>query len=397
MRVSTSYSYQLATNGILDRQAELAKLQQQVATGKRMLSAADDPAGAAMSLNLQQNIDNLSQYKRNADTVQSRLGLEDNVLSNTSTLLVRIRELALEGVNATQTDATRGDIATELDQLSQQLLSLGNSRDSSGHYLFSGYQTGSAPFAAAGGGVSYVGDSGTRQIRIGPSRAVSDGDPGNAVFMGARSGNGTFSVAAGPNSGAAVLKSAGVTNAASWVPDTYTLSFAGAGGWTVTNSGGATVASGTYSSGQAIAFNGIQVTLDGTPSAGDSFTLSPSSSRSAFDVVDSLRQAFSTPAPSAADKAALANRVFSALQDLTGIGEHLSSVRSSVGARLNAIDQQTAANDAANVQLKASLSGLQDLDYARAVSDMQLKLTGLQAAQQAFLKIQGLSLFNYLR
>lgn len=72
-------------------------------------------------------------------------------------------------------------------------------------------------------------------------------------------------------------------------------------------------------------------------------------------------------------------------------------MRATVGARLNAVDAQKDVNDGFKLQVQETLSKLQDLDYAEAVSRLNLQLTGLQAAQQSFLKIQGLSLFNFLR
>ncbi|MCP4047806.1 MAG: flagellar hook-associated protein 3, partial [Gammaproteobacteria bacterium] len=76
--------------------------------------------------------------------------------------------------------------------------------------------------------------------------------------------------------------------------------------------------------------------------------------------------------------------------------EKLVTVRTQVGARLNEIDSQQDIN--ANIILYAqqNLSQAQDLDYAEAIGRMELELLGLQASQQAFIKMQGLSLFNYL-
>lgn len=85
------------------------------------------------------------------------------------------------------------------------------------------------------------------------------------------------------------------------------------------------------------------------------------------------------------------------LTDLdTALGEILS-VRASIGARMNAVDEQKVANDAFKVAVTNVKSSLEDLDYAEAISRFNLQLTALQASQQSFLKVQDLSLFNYLR
>src|SRR5262249_20067444 len=155
-------------------------------------------------------------------------------------------------------------------------VAIGNRTDGSGKYLFSGYADTTQPFAQNSGGVSYAGTQGVRQIQIGANQFVSAGDAGDTVFMNVPAGNGTFTTAAGAaNTGTASIDAGSLTNSAAWVPDTYTISFSSPPQYQVTNSANTVVASGTYASGQSIAFNGAQVTLSGTPAAGDSFSATP--------------------------------------------------------------------------------------------------------------------------
>jgi flagellar hook-associated protein 3 FlgL len=72
------------------------------------------------------------------------------------------------------------------------------------------------------------------------------------------------------------------------------------------------------------------------------------------------------------------------------------TVQSDVGTRLRRTEMQTDTNEAFNYQLKETLSGLQDLDYAEAISRLNIQMLALQAAQQTFAKTQTMSLFNYL-
>jgi len=103
--------------------------------------------------------------------------------------------------------------------------------------------------------------------------------------------------AAAGNTGSGVIASNAVTNPATWVPGTYTLSFSTPTQYQVTNSGGTVVASGTYTSGTPIAFAGAQVTLTGAPAAGDTFSVGPASAANtgdnsnAFAVIDALSAA----------------------------------------------------------------------------------------------------------
>ena len=71
-------------------------------------------------------------------------------------------------------------------------------------------------------------------------------------------------------------------------------------------------------------------------------------------------------------------------------------VRATVGARLNALDSQENINDSVKIQVRKILSEVEDLDYAQAVSELNLKLTGLQASQKAFTRVQDISLFDYI-
>ena len=71
-------------------------------------------------------------------------------------------------------------------------------------------------------------------------------------------------------------------------------------------------------------------------------------------------------------------------------------IRSRVGSRLSAIESQKFANDDIALQVAETMSDLQDLDYAEALSRLSLQAFGLEAAQQSFVRTQGLSLFNYL-
>lgn len=397
MRISSWMLYQNGINGILDRQAELAKLQQQIASGRKLQTASDDPAGAAIALNLERGLADIDQWNRNAERLRSRLAREETTLDEIGTALTRVRELALTGANATQSNETRSMLATELRQIHSQLLELANTRDESGRYLFGGYQDAAAPFVKQGDSVIFKGDAGERRLQIGPSRDLGDTDSGHEVFMSTPGGNGTFRVSSGPNTGDAILTGADLRNRSAWVPDDYTVSFDAAGGWEATDSAGNVIGSGTYRANEAITFRGVELRFEGTPAAGDRFEVNAAQSRDMFATVQDLITVFSTPVEDSADKASLQNVVFTALEELDGHNSAILSVRSGVGARLSAVDQQVSINEAAALEIEQAHSNIVDLDYAQAISEMQMKLAGLQAAQQSFLKIHGMNLFDFLR
>lgn len=184
MRISTSMFQQLAIQGILDRHGELSHTQQQLSSGKRILTTADDPSGTTQLMRLQQNAGINKQYQRNIDYSQSRLAFEEGVLTSVTDTLQRVRVLAVQGLNATQGAENRKAIATEIYQRLDELMGLANIQDGSGEYLFAGYNGQTKPFVDAGGGVfNYQGDQGQRQIQISPLRQIPSSDNGYDLFV----------------------------------------------------------------------------------------------------------------------------------------------------------------------------------------------------------------------
>ncbi|UGB38773.1 flagellar hook-associated protein FlgL [Frateuria soli] len=397
MRVSTNWMQQQSVNTMMDRQGDLSGIQTQMGTGKRINQPSDDPVGAARAVELTHLGADTAQYQRNITSANARLGLEDQTLSSVSKVLDRIRTLTLQGMNATQTDESRGDIAAELVQLRGQLLGIANSKDSQGDYLFAGNRTGAEPFASQAGGVSYAGDEGQRMVAAGPGLQVATGDPGSTIFMNVPTGNGTFAVGAtAANAGSAVAGATSVVDASAWDGGSYQVSFTGPDAYEVRDGGGALVGSGTYDpqKGGSVAFRGVQMAFDGTPVAGDSFSVAPSSTQSVFATLDAIVAEFTRTNGGGPDMQNALNGELANLDQSVG---SVIQARAGVGARMNALSQQAALNDDLKLQYKTALSDVQDLDYYDAVSKLSLQSSSLQAAQLAFGKLQNLSLFNYLK
>jgi flagellar hook-associated protein 3 FlgL len=403
MRISTNQIYNQSLSAMLDQQAGLSHTQLQVSTGRRVLTPADDPIQAAHILDLKQAIETNKQYQVNADTARERSSLEDSVLAGATDILQRVRELTVQGANDTQNNDTRRYIASEIRERLSQLLAQANTRDANGEYLFSGFLGQTQPFARSGAGFSYSGDQNRRYLEVGPGIQVADRDPGSEIFQMARNGNGVFTTQdnlANTGTGIIVPGSPGTT----FVQDTYTIAFTQAlptdpVTYSVTGAvSGVVVAAGTaYTSGAVITFNGATVNITGTPANGDSFTVSSSTNQDVFTTLQNLVNTLEAGTSDAASQARFHNAINRALVDMDQSMGRIVEVRGQVGARLNTIDGQKNANDAFSLQLEQTLSEVQDLDYAEAISRMNRQILGLQAAQQAFVKVQGLSLFNYLR
>lgn len=398
MRISTSMIHNNAIRNMQEQQVALTKSQNEVSTGKRVQSPADDPIAATRILQVNQTTAQYEQYGKNISAAQTRLSLEEQALSDAQDAIQRVRELAVQSNDSSLSDNDRKSIASELKELKQELVDIGNRQDSNGEYLFSGYATDTKPFSLDGNGdVVYAGDQGSRRVQTGPSQYVTDSDNGFDLFMNITSGNGTFETAAtAGNTGTGVIDAGSVTDKNAWAADDYTISFTTATDWQITDGSGTVIGNGTYTAGSAIAFNGVQVTVTGTPAAGDSFSVSPSSSKDVFSTVGDLIDSVSQSQGSTVDQAEFQNEINSAIAQLDQTEDQFLTVRTTVGARLSTLEDVESTRQDYLEHLSGVLSNLEDADYAESVSRYSQQYTALQATQQAYAKIAQLSLFNYL-
>lgn len=185
MRISTSWAQQSSVNSILDQQSRLQQTQMQLSSGKKIFTPSDSPTAATGIIDLNQTIKQTQQYQSNTNVARQRLSMEDGALQNASTLLQKINELGIQGLNATTSAADKKSIADQMQGLNQQLLSLANTQNANGEYIFSGTNSTTPPFSPDLGNIGaydYAGNSSQRTIQIGATATVTDGDPGNAVF-----------------------------------------------------------------------------------------------------------------------------------------------------------------------------------------------------------------------
>lgn len=155
-------------------------------------------------------------------------------------------------------------------------------------------------------------------------------------------------------------------------------------------------ASGSYQDGAGITFNGIETNVIGAPNNGDEFTVSPSVAQDIFTTVQNLVLALEAGAGDPTTLGEFHNAMNRALIDMDRALDNFSEVRAAVGARLNAVDGQTNVNEDLQLSFQKTLASVEDLDLAAAASLLQQELSGLEAAQAAFVRVQGLSLFDFL-
>ncbi|MCC5866899.1 MAG: flagellar hook-associated protein FlgL [Gammaproteobacteria bacterium] len=398
MRISTAQIFDGGIGAIQRNQASLAATQQQLATGKRILKPSDDPGGAIQSLKLGERIAAVDQYSRNADAAVSRLQQQESVLTQMGEALQRVRELTLQAANGTQNNESRAALALEVRQLAEGLLDGANARDASGEYMFAGYRSGSRPFVRdAGGAVAYLGDGGQRRVALSPDRSVAVGESGQA-WMSIPRGNGVFTVTPDTgNSGTGRVAAGEVLNPTLIDNTALNLEFTSAEAWQLRDGSGVVVASGAYQPDQAIDYAGRRIVLAGAPAAGDSFAIEPAGVTSVFAIVDALAAELETPRSSAAGNTLRDQSIAAGLQNIDQALGRVLALRTDVGARLNTIDSQGVVNEDQKLQLQTALSQIQDLDYAEAISRFNLQQVALQAAQQTYVQLGRLSLFDFIR
>lgn len=402
MRISTSMIFDKGAASIQQQSASLTHLAQQVASGKRILTPADDPVGAARALDLTQAKGINAQYATNQGYADDQLNLVESKLVGVGDILQYARERAVQAGSGTLNAEDRGFIAADMRSQFDALMALANTRDANNEYMFGGYRSQAQPFTGNLSGVSYEGDQGVRTLQVSSSRFMPVSFAGSEVFEG-----GVVT-----EDGVGVFTSAGATEklSVSFAPPQldssnsgkrYEISYDSAlPGYNVveyrpgnpspvlvTRDPDTTNVNGELE----LNFNGLTVTVKDPSSGGEKFEVIVPSAN-VFDnfalFIDGLER------PGAGGVAA--NTEF-ALQNFDAGLESVLKVRAQVGSQMVEVEQLQNIGSDLDIQYAATLSSLQDLDYAEALTDLNLRQTLLQAAQQSFMRVSGLSLFNYLQ
>jgi flagellar hook-associated protein 3 FlgL len=396
MRVTQNLEQAQFLAALNQLESGISNTQNQISSGLSFTTASQNPVGAGLVSGYNQVLAESQQYTQNGNSGTESLNVEDSALTQLQDQLQSLRSLALEAQSGTESSQDLKDIATQVQQIQGSLLSVANTQDGAGNYIFGGYSTETQPFAQSATGATYSGDQGQRQVQIGAGQTVVIGDNGDAVFNQIKNGNGTFNVtAASGNTGSGIIGATSVSDSADYTGGTYSINFTAADTYQVVQ-GTTVVSSGTYTSGQAIAFAGVQVTLSGEPATGDSFTVAPSTNQSVFTTVQNLATALQQSTLTSADQTQMNNAITSAINGIDQALDNTQTIQAQVGARLNTITTAQSVGTSQQTQLQESISNIQSLDYASAVTTLDSQNTTLSAAMQAYTLTQGLSLFKYL-
>jgi flagellar hook-associated protein 3 FlgL len=406
MRISTNTMFETATNQLGTLQTDLARTQMQLSANRRILSAADDPIAASRALEVTQSQAMNTQFGTNRTNAKQSLSLVDQTLQDVTGQLTDIQSLVVTAGNAAYSASDRAALATELEGRLADMLGLANTADGTGGYLFGGYKSTTQPFSQNPTGAQYLGDQGNRTLQVGSARKMAVTDNGSAIFEANLTGNGVFQTqAAATNAGSGIVSPGAITNMSQLTGHDYAVSFAVTGTpavttYTVTDNSttpaSAVVSGAPYQPGATIAFDGMALEVKGDPANGDSFSVKPSQKQSVFTTLTSLIATLRAPADGSSGKAALTNGLNTASSNLKNAMDNVLTVQSSVGARLKELDYLDSSGDDLDIQYTSTLGDLQDLDMVKTISLFSQQQMTLQAAQQSFKAMSGLSLFNYI-
>ena len=297
-RMSSDQINQSSLDVILDAQARLQRTQEELASGKRIQTPADDPVASAQILKSRSELARIESYQRNTDYALNEISLAESTVGSAEDAIIRIKNLTLQAANATYSDSDRQAMASEISGLKDHLLALANTKSASGEYIFAGANVSSAPYTVTNGVSSFTGDTNIRTVNLSSSVTITTRLSGQEVFGDATAGN-------------------------------------------------------------------IDI----------------------FNVIETTIGALQT------NNTAL---ITTSIDELDSAANQLFEARSALGVRMNRVEDQRSLNEDFSLSLSKGISSLEDLDYARAVSELSMRMLALESAQKAYTKTQGLSLFNYL-
>jgi flagellar hook-associated protein 3 FlgL len=289
------------------QRTKVAEIQAQLAAGKQLVQPSDDAEKTGIIQRLSSAFNRQEVYESTLDSVTSRLEVEESAVMSAENIMQRVRELAVQGTNGTLGEGDRKILAHEVSSLRDELLSLANSQDASGNYVFSGSMAKTSAFVeSADGTVNYRGDDNQVQVAISEQRSMFMNRPGDEIF--------TSIVRSNPGAGS-----------------------------------------------ERISF---------------------------FNVMDDFADALENNNSTGVQRS---------LNEISGLTEGMATSIADVGTRMNTAQNQKDILSETKLRYQALLSNAEDLDYAKAVTELSAEMLSMEAAQASFAKISQLSLFDYIR
>lgn len=401
MRVSTAQFYFQNSQQLTSKQSIVNEQVNYLSSGKRVLTAKDDAVSFGTLAGYKDELANIEKYQRNIIQAENRNSLQDTSFGNAEDLMQKLKQVFIQANNGTMSDQDLSSLADQAKNTLSQLLDIANTKDETGGYIFSGYQTDTRPFSIQPDQtVSYQGDSGVRELQVGKGISVATNQSGDVAFQNVKNAQGDFSANYVTNTSGFSVNKATITDPSSYDittnPPDYKFTFSLPNDLTVTDANNIVVVpTAPYIAGQTIAFNGIEVQLSGNPLPGDEVDITPEENISIFETIKNaiswmkIGTSPTDPVKHGVDYAETLSQLDQALN-------HMTNRRSTAGIRLQLIDSQESNHADAQLNLASGQSNLEDLDFAKAVATFEQSKVALQAAQQSFVQVKDLNLFNYI-
>ena len=401
MKISNSYLFSQANKNIQSAQSDVAKSREKIATGKSLVRPSDDTSKLRSIELLKSQQRKIESYDKGMNFLEERYKLEESVLSSASDILIRVKELAIQAANDTLSTADRDIIATEVDNLRDELIAIANTRDVSGNYIFSGSKSDSQPFVTneTTGAVNYSGDNRALFTAVSDSRTLQSNTDGTEVFKPVSRTTNTFELKGidlGGNNNFKVddaliefeiPSSASTTDIKSKVE--MALSVSGVSSTVAVDMvAGKPEITLTLTGEAGVALTGVEITK-GSDSAPLTATLKASSSTGVdfFKMLGDFHAAL---------KSDVRSDISRAVSELSSAQGNIAGSLGEIGGKLNTVQRQQDINADLSLQVDSLLSSQEDLDYAKAVTQFNAEMVRLEATQATFAKVAQLSLFQFI-
>lgn len=418
MRISSQQAFNLGVQGLQKNYSEVIRTHQQISTGNRILTPADDPVASVRLMQLEQQQNLLGQYKDNMTAANNSLAQEESTLNSVNTVMQRVRDLAVEAGNGALSQADRQSIAAELREREDELLGLMNSKNARGEYLFSGFQGKTQPFIRGeDGSYQYMGDEGQRKLQITGSLDIPISDNGKKIFenitnaarlevdlAGVPDDSGLIvsgqpivqdEIAFDGNSG---FPQNGIEIRFKDAPDERAYEvFANpyAAGDTPLHTGTMDEDDQRHDS---LVFRGMVIHFDGAPQGGEVVRIGETDEQkqSALDTIRQLRMALEDNPDTPEGNRIIRDSVAAAITNIDHAMVSIDRTRGDIGARMNIIETAQTDNEDVTLINQEVQAELREVDYPEALSRLSFQSLVLEAAQQSYVKISHLNLFNKL-
>ena len=419
MRLSNNLIFQNSINKVLENQQSVASAQQRVNSGKKYLSASENPAAISQSMLYTNKIETNEQLTKNIKQLNARLSTEHSVLEGINDNILEAQMKTIQAGNGALSKDDLASIANELKEMQKSLLNLMNSQSEGGEYIFSGYQDTiqTYTFNSTSGKYEYQGDQGQHEVTIAKGVEIKSSDNGFNVFekvdarldVASNTGVATGSI----TSGTIYVQNQGEFD--KFHKDNYNLDpdplisptintyninvIPGAtpnspDQYEILRDGAALVPPVTGEvTDEPIEFAGMEIQLQGTAPGQLDFTLEKPGKENVLNTLEDLITGLNNEQ---LDEVQLNQVLSDGLIQLQNASEQIVFTQSSLGGRMNVVERVTDSNSALDINNQGNRASLIEIDIAEAISELTKQETGLQASQATFGRLSKLSLFDYL-